>query len=204
MAYDYDIFLSYKSGFPFSNWVHEVFLPFFEPYVENALNRPLTVFVDRTGIAAGDAWPSRLERALACSRCLVAIWSPIYFHSEWCRRECELMLHRERQLGLRSLSNPSGLVLPISLFDGEHFPQITREIQTLDCRKYFIVGDGFKKTELYGQFQAEVLNWSGGVAAAIDRAPRWRREWLSRDWQQTSAIDLRPRPVGSVPFTGLA
>ncbi len=73
MPYDYDVFLSYKKRYPFGEWVHEHFLPFFEPFVESALNRQFRVFVDSYGIATGDAWPERLQRALGCSRCLVAM-----------------------------------------------------------------------------------------------------------------------------------
>jgi TIR domain len=202
MAYEHDVFLSYKSDFPFGDWVHECFLPFFRPYVENALNRPFNLFLDRTGIMSGDSWPQRLLEALSRSRCLVAVWSPFYFRSDWCRRECELMLHRERRLGMRSLANPGGLVLPICLFDGDHFPGPAKEIQHLDCRKYFVVGDGFKRTELYVEFQQVIARWSEEVASAIHRAPPWRKEWSSRQWHKDVAIDLR---LGgrTVSFSGL-
>jgi len=132
MVYEYDVFYSYKTGFPFGDWVHEHLLPFLESYLGNALNRNVNLFVDRNGISSGDAWPERIKRALAHSRCLVAVWAPLYFNSLWCRYECAVMLYRERQLGYRTINNPSGLILPINVFDGEHFPDFAQEIQWLD------------------------------------------------------------------------
>lgn len=203
MAYEYDVFLSYKRGFPFGDWVHKHFLPFFEGYVEGALNRPLKTFVDTSGIATGDAWPERLKRALGHSRCLVAIWSPQYFHSEWCRRECAVMLHREERLGFRTLDNPAGLVLPVCVFDGEHFPERARNIQYLDCNDYFLVGDSFTMAAEYIRFQQELKSWAFEVAGAIDRAPDWNESWLHPDWTDHDGADLHPRPTGNFPLSGL-
>ncbi len=203
MAYEHDVFLSYKRGFPFGEWVQRHFLPFFSSYVEGALNRPLKVFVDTSGVATGDSWPQRLQRALGHSRCLVAIWSPQYFHSEWCRRECATMLYREERLGLRTVGNPGGLVLPVCVFDGEHFPERTREIQYFNCNDYFLVGEGFTRAPEYVRFQQEMKAWAVGVAEAIRRAPRWRKSWLSPKWLDQTGEDLYPRPMGNFPLSGL-
>ena len=203
MAYEYDVFLSYRRVFPFGAWVDEHFLPFFRPFLEGALNRSPRIFVDRSGIRTGDAWPERLQQALGFSRCMVAIWSPLYFNSEWCRRECAVMIHREQQLGFHSLGNPGGLVLPVCVFDGEHFPEIARRRQSLDCRRFFVVGDGFKKTELYVEFQQVVAGWSADVARAISHAPPWSSDLSSRRWLRAESIDLAPRVANSFPFPGL-
>jgi hypothetical protein len=203
MAYRYDIFLSYKSEFPFGDWVHESLRPLLEPYVTGALGRPIRIFVDRTGIGAGDAWPERLQQALAYSRCLVAVWVPQYFYSDWCRRECAVMLHRERQLGLRSLRKPSGLILPIRLFDGVHFPEIAKKIQFLDCRDYFQVNEGFRKSEDYAKLQRVLQTWSEEVAIAINSAPRWQGKWLTQGWLDVDFDELIPDSIRNFSLPGL-
>ncbi len=183
MEYEYDVFLSYKTGFPFGEWVHEIFLPFFEPYLGNALSHDANLFVDKHEISSGDAWPERIKRALANSRCLVAVWSPSYFTSNWCSYECAVMLHREHQLNYRTIENPGGLIIPTNVFDGEHFPDFVKRIQWLDCRRFFRVGEGFKKTRGYAEFQGVLIEWVDDVAKAINNAPPWSEEWLTAQWQ---------------------
>ncbi|MBI1929730.1 toll/interleukin-1 receptor domain-containing protein [Candidatus Poribacteria bacterium] len=178
MGYEFDVFLSYTHAFPFGEWVYQHFLPFFEPFLANALNRTVTVFKDRENISSGDAWPLRLRNALAHSRCLVAIWSPSYFNSLWCKRELSVMLHRERQLGYRTPENPSGLIIPVTVSNGEHFPNYAKQIQYFDCRRFARVGEGFKKTERYVEFQDEMDRWVPEVAKVINQTPPWRQEWL--------------------------
>ena len=189
--------MSYKTGFPFGEWVYEHLLPFLEPCLENALNRDVDVFVDRDNIFVGDAWPERLRRALAYSRCMIAVWSPAYFNSSWCLCECAVMLYRERQLGYRTLDNPGGLILPINVFDGEHFPHFARSIQYLDCRDYARVGPGFRGTRRYVDFQDRLLEWIPEVANAINAAPPWSEEWQSQEWLSDPIRDIRPLGVSS-------
>jgi hypothetical protein len=134
MAYKYDIFLSYANQFPFNKWTRERLLPLIDTYLTNELNRQAKIFFDKAEIAAGDAWPEQLKNALAHSRCLVAVWSPSYFTSKWCTSECAVMLNREMKLGYRKAQNPKGLILPLTIYDGDRFPEYARKIQWLDCR----------------------------------------------------------------------
>jgi len=182
VAYEYDVFVSYVTRFPSGDWVHEIFLPLFKPYLENALNRDVNLFVDKHEISSGDAWPERIKKALAHSKCLVALWLPSYFNSIWCLCECAVMLHRERQLNYQTIENPSGLIIPINLFDGEHFPDFAQQIQYLDCRNFFRVGSGFLKTERYVEFQDVLIEWIDDVANAVNNAPPWSEEWQARQW----------------------
>lgn len=203
MAYEHDIFLSYMHDEQMEGWVHDHLVPFIKTFVGNALNRPIDLFLDRKDIQSGDAWPQRLQRAIARSRCLIGIWSPLYFHSEWCRRECAAMLHRENQVGFRTIDNPHGLVLPINVFDGQFFPDCTQSIQWLDCQKYWIAGDGFIRTEKYVDFQDLLRNWSVDVASAIQRTPPFDTAWANAEWLQLSDEHLRPKSTDNFGFTGL-
>jgi hypothetical protein len=203
MAYVYDIFISYNNDEQMGGWVPQHLLPFVKSFVGNALNRPATVFIDREGIEAADSWPLKLQAALAQSRCLVAVWAPLYFHSSWCRRECITMLYRESQLGYRTINQPKGLVAPINVFDGENFPDKARQIEWLDCHKYWIVGDGFKSTAKYTEFQEVLKNWSVQVAAAIKGAPAWQEAWMKPEWFNIPDDDLKPKPIENFAFAGL-
>jgi hypothetical protein len=203
MVYQHDIFLSYNHDEQMGNWVHEHLKPFMISFVGNAINRPVDIFIDREGIATGESWPLRLRNALAHSRCLVAVWSPLYFHSEWCRKECETILRRETQYDYRTASNPSGLVIPINVFDGEFFPDKVKNIQWLDCKKHWVIGDGFAKTERYIEFQDLLRNWAIDVAKIITEAPPWEENWLSEDWQDVPDDELLPKTTLNFQFAGL-
>ena len=184
MAYKHDVFLSYTTSPPVGDWVHEHLLCFFESYLAQALNRPdANWFVDREGISSGDSWPERINRSLARSRCMVAVWSPLYFKSEWCLHECAVMRHRERQLGYRTMQNPSGLILPINVFDGEHFLDFAKKIKWLDCRKFLRQSKVFKFTPRFMELEDLMIEWiSNDVAKAINNAPPWSEKWETKQW----------------------
>lgn len=203
MAYNHDLFVSYMHDETMQDWVLHHFLPFVRSFVGNALNRPINVFLDRDGIAAGDAWPRRLQNALAHSRALLPVWTPLYFHSAWCRRELAVMMHRERQLGYRSAVRPEGIVVPVNVFDGDFFPDAARKIEWLDCRDYWLIGEGFKKTEKYIQYQDLLRKWAVDAAKAIAAAPAWNPEWIDDPWFAVPDGDLQPKPPGNFVFTGL-
>jgi len=180
-GYEYDVFLSYPHAPPFGRWVHEHLLQFFEPYLTNALSRPARVFVDRTGIIVGDSWPERLKRALARSRCMVAIWSPSYFGSAVCVWECVVMLHRAFRTGYTP-ENPGGLVLPAKVHDGEHFPKFVKDIHYTDFSRFARVGEGFTKTERYIEFQDLLITWTDAISKVVATAPTWNPDWMGQDW----------------------
>jgi hypothetical protein len=190
MPYEYDVFLSYSHDYPFGEWVRDPFLPLFKGYLTAALGREPKLFVDLEGILTGNAVRETLKNALASSRCLVGIWSPNYFLSEWCRFECTTMLYRERKLGYRTISKPNGLVIPVSVHDGNKFPSYARSVQFDNWVQFAKVGEGFKRTERYVEFQDQVSCFADDVATAIEDAPTWDDAWLSEAWFQDVGSDV--------------
>lgn len=191
MGYEIDVFLSYTTELPFGDWVHKHFLPLFEPYLNNALDREAELFVDKNRILSGDAWPERIKKALSVSRCMVAVWSPAYFRSNWCLHECAVMLYRERQLGYRTIKNPSGLIVPVNAFDGEHFPDFAKKIQWFDCRNFARVSPAFKYTKRHAEFEDLLVKWVvNDVTKAINNAPRWSKEWQMKEWLDDPINDM--------------
>ena len=182
MGYRYDVFLSYNRKFPYGLWVDEIFCPLFVPYLEDALNQRVSLFKDTEEIEGGSAWPHRIKNALAHSKCMVSIFSPSYFRSEWCLKEFSIMYYRQKQLGYLTLEKPHGLILPVNIFDGEHFPGCARELQMLNCIDFNRVGEGMKKTKLYIDLQGLLQNWVYDVATSIHNAPGWDEGWLTPDW----------------------
>jgi hypothetical protein len=113
------------------------------------------------------------------------------------------MLFRETQLGFRTVQVPNGLVVPVNVFDGQFFPQRAKVIQWLDCRKFWIVGEGFARTERYVEFQDALRGWSEDVARAIQSAPAWNEHWMTAPWIDVADDDLMPPPTTNFTFVGL-
>ncbi len=170
--YEYDVFLSYAEGKKgqFGAWTRNHFLMLFSLHLEGSLGRPPTIFSEREGMAEGGPWPARFKHALIRSRCMVAIWSPSYFQSSWCWCEFHAMLEHERLLGLRTTEKPWGLILPVTISDGKHFPPEARALEdsVFDCRNFLRVGEAFEKTPRYLDFEDRVVMWAERVAEAID------------------------------------
>lgn len=186
-GYVYDVFVSYPHEEQHRLWVHEFFLKGFRNFLRNELGREPRFYVDTEENDPGDAWPSRLMAALGHSRIVIPIWSVEYFNSNWCRAECAVMLYREKQLGLRSKLRPEGLILPVRLFDGSHYPKFARDIQSLDCTEYNIIYEYYKNTPQYFELQKLLRDsFAKKVAARITGAPPWSADWLASEWLDDS------------------
>ena len=64
------------------------------------------IFLDRDDIAWGQNWRRRIEASLGTVTLLIPIVTPAFFASDECRRELELFLERERELGREDLILP--------------------------------------------------------------------------------------------------
>ncbi|ETR67534.1 MAG: hypothetical protein OMM_11494, partial [Candidatus Magnetoglobus multicellularis str. Araruama] len=144
-TYEYDVFISYSRKDILGQWINDTFFNLFKTYLDNSLSWTPKIFIDTSDIDPGDSWPERLKRAICYSKCMVSIWSPNYFKSGYCRKECGSMLYREKMLGYRTTNKPNGLVLPVNIFDGKFFPEIAQQINWFLCHDYYIDGEGFKK-----------------------------------------------------------
>ncbi|KPA18267.1 hypothetical protein MHK_001503 [Candidatus Magnetomorum sp. HK-1] len=180
--YEYDVFISYKVGKIYGRWVYEVFFDFFKEYLDQELGRTSDIFLDKQSISNGDAWPERIKRSLLKSKCLVALLSPLYFTSLWCKKEISVMLFREERLGYRTLTNPSGLISAATLHDGDRFPEIINKIQSKNWQNFAIVGKGFENTKRYIEFQDQLKVFAKHVADIVRTAPEWENRWMSVEW----------------------
>ncbi|HEX3483338.1 MAG TPA: toll/interleukin-1 receptor domain-containing protein [Kofleriaceae bacterium] len=194
MAYEYDIFLSYKRHPEARQWLVEHFQPLLEFHVELELGHRVTVFRDDQDDEAGASWPAHLGRALGNSRTLVALWTRTYFHSEWCSRELSTMLARERDERFRTAERPGGLIFPVVLHDCEQLP---RKLVPLH---YVAMQECFQTRMARNSQTAEILaqqikdRLAPSVASAVKAAPRWRPSWPLKSATQLLNAILRRRP----------
>lgn len=194
MAYEYDIFISYKHG-DIDYWLENIFLKRFVFYLENALGRRPQIFFDKS-IQKGDTWPYSLQKALASSRCLIAFLQPSYFASNWCLFEFGTMLEREKIEGYRTVRNPKGLIQGVQVGDGVFFPAYAKQIQWFDCRDYFSASSAFEKSERCLDLEQSMKNWSVDVAQMIKATPRWKEDWINLS---NIEISLPKEPIFVAP-----
>ncbi len=197
MGYKNDIFISYSHRY--QGWVQDTFYELFEHHLSEAVNYDVKIFVDYNTIKGGDDWNKRIKNELVHSKCLVSIYAPSYFRSEWCVKEFAIMDYRQKECGYRTLENPNGIIVPLNIRDGEFFPPFAKEIQYKDFREY--TWDGIKKTELYLPFQKTLADYVKVVANSIQTAPAWNQNWLSDEakWIENPPKNYLINEVNKIP-----
>jgi hypothetical protein len=175
--YLYDVFISYRRRPPMGDWVRNHFYPLVEQRLPDCLpvEHETSIFID-WDIETGAVWPAKLLQALKTSRCILAIWSPEYFRSPWCRAEWETMLERSKRVNAANSLNPARLIYPVVFSDGEHFPAEAKDTQQRDLRKWNIPHPSFKETRDYVDFDREVQSLCQELGAMIRQAPPWE-DW---------------------------
>lgn len=75
------------------------------------------VFLDHESLITAEIWEKRISTVLSSSQLLIAIISPSYVKSTWCRREWTAIASREVQMRKQGLlGREQGLIFPILLF----------------------------------------------------------------------------------------
>ena len=178
MAYEYDIFVSYRRDPEALEWIRRFLRPLMMHRVGLEMDRTPTMFIHEVTdqIQAGTAWPVELGETIASSRILVALWTKNFLRSEWCQQELSLMLEREKTMKARTPTNKYGLVIPIIAHDGETIPSNLASAQQLIVKEWFntrLPDNGPEAAALAERISLH----APGIAEAIDAAPTWRRDW---------------------------
>jgi tetratricopeptide (TPR) repeat protein len=90
----YDLFVSYAHSDDRSGWVSALVEGIRQEHAQFT-PRPLAVFFDRQDIRAMDDWEHRILHGLRSSKTMIAVLSPQYFVSLYCRKEWEEFLEHE-------------------------------------------------------------------------------------------------------------
>jgi len=100
MAEDsHDLFISYAHADDTDGWVTALVEAIRAEYAEFT-PRPLAVFFDRGDIRTMDDWEHRILAGLRSAKVMVAVLSPAYFASAYCRKEWEVWVDHERSRAL--------------------------------------------------------------------------------------------------------
>jgi hypothetical protein len=176
VAYNYDVFLSYRHAGVVHEWVHEHFYPRLSEWLSGAATRDVAVFID-SSIEAGQVWPIALRNALCGSRVMVAVYSPQYFHSAWCQAEFRTILAREAACGLAVGGDARSLIFPVKFNDGEHFPEEATNITFRDLSGWNSPHAVFAETPAYVEFSKAVSELAEEIVRRLDDVPVWDKDW---------------------------
>lgn len=172
MAYLYDVFISYKRGRINEQWLSEIFLPFFEDYLNNELPEPPRIFIDRTALTPGVDFSNELFRNLMYSKCMVSIWSPPYFRrSEWCVKEFLTMRYKQDHHKLNEATTPRTLIWPVLYRQIDPIPELAQHISYLDYSDFNVVGEAFFRSEKFLKFQEKLQDDICSIADIINNVP---------------------------------
>lgn len=204
MNYEHDLFVSYRrSDEDWVRWTRDNFLRALRSLLRPRLG-PISVYFDEN-IETGASWPNHLAQHLARSKMLIAVLSRDYFQSDWCRLELSLMHHRERLAQFRTATNPSGLIIPVAIDDGETFPEEVRAMQCEAIHQFanpFIRVDS-PKQEALAEFLRERL--CPAIESALRRVPAFDPSWEELAHQQFEHMfRVRVRAQTSLPMLVLA
>lgn len=171
MSYQYDIFLSY-SRYPHNGeWVNNHFKPLLEVRLANALPYEPRIFFDRQDIRSGTNWTAALEAALRSSKLMVAVLSPPYFRSSYCKAEYRTMQARERSLGLGTTGRPNLLIHPVIYSDGRSFPPDVVVNQNWDFSQWAFPFEHYKESDDYLHLYQAVDEFAQHLANRLAAAP---------------------------------
>lgn len=182
--YEYDVFISYRSGFvdeeetiPVATrtWTREVFAPELRCWLDAEVG-PSKVFVDRDEIKTGAHWPHDLAEKLNRSKLLIAVLDATYRDSTWCMAEMQSMLERERTLGL-SPAGDTALVLPIHFSDGNRFPDAMKARQRQDFKKYASLTRGHIDSPVYLEMREQIRRFCQVIGTCLEHTPQWKPDW---------------------------
>lgn len=185
--YNYDIFFSYKRHGLTKEWTRN-FQGQLEFWLGQESEREIKTFVDIDTIEIGDRWPTKLQEGIRLSRCLVCVWSPMYFQSSWCVSEWQSFRARERVANIGS----HGLIAPIKFHDGEYFPAEAQEVQSLDVRPFASTLPAFWNSPRSLELEDQVKLLAKSIARMLERVPPFRQNWpiVERAGEAAATIPL--------------
>lgn len=185
MAYEHDVFISYKREQCWTPWTRDHFKKLLKSYLQQDLGHEPDIFVDER-IVVGADWVDSLAEHLAKSRVLVAIFSADYFGSDWCVHELDMMLERS-QACHGAKAEDARLIIPVVVHDGHLIPKPVKRLQPADFAAYRIAHINDASAD-YHEFSKEMKKLSPMVAKAIQGTPVFDAAWVDHHKQRFNEV----------------
>lgn len=185
MAYEHDVFISYKREPNWTLWTRDHFKTLLKSYLQQDLGQEPDIFVDER-IVVGADWVDSLAEHLAKSKVLIAIFSGDYFGSDWCVHELDMMLERS-QACHGAKAEDARLIIPVVVHDGDHIPKPVKRLQPADFAAYRIAHINNASPD-YHEFSKEMRKLSPMVAKAIQETPAFDAKWIAHHKERLNVV----------------
>jgi sulfatase modifying factor 1 len=190
-------FAAFMSYTHFDDAHHEGYLTAFRELlsreVQAQTGREFPIFQDRENILWGDNWTNRIENVLNAATFLIAIITPSFFSSDYCRRELESFAKREEKLGR------DDIILPIYFLESP-------SLETYNPQPGKIVTEAIIASRQWidwRDLRFEPLD-SAKARKEIARIARQLKDAISRAAGASNATRVsRPEPHATQSFTNL-
>ena len=177
MAYDFDIFISYRRTDTVGRWVKNHLLPRLQDRLNDIAPTQVRVSCD-IQMETGVRWPDELKRRLARSGLLIMVCTADYFRSPWCMAEWQSFREREKMLGYFGSANPRGLTYPVRYADGDYFhPEIRPAQCRMDFRGLNYPDEIFRNSPKYIDFDELVQAMAEELVPRLSALPIWRDDF---------------------------
>lgn len=191
MAYEYDIFISYRRSPTVGEWVKNHFLPRLSARIDDVASEPIRIFCDRQ-IASGANWPDQLKLNLKRSKLLLCVWSADYFRSPWCMAEWESFKRREEMFGLFSEDQPNGLVCPVRFADGRHYHPAASVTQCVkDFSSLNFPDLVFREAAAYLEFDRAIQELASILLDQLETPPDWHNDFPISEPEPLPKVQMR-------------
>lgn len=172
MGYQYAAFFSYKRDPESDHWHSKVKQKLEHWLRQELVEQPNKIFLDTSDIQTGDQWEAKLGAAIRHSKCVICIWSPEYFRSEFCVSEWQSFVKRES-----SFCPGRSLVVPASYHDGVHFPADANTYQISDFSRFASTMPAFWQTEAAVTFETTLKQFAQEIAEKASSCPIYRDDF---------------------------
>jgi MinD-like ATPase involved in chromosome partitioning or flagellar assembly len=169
--YEYDVFVSYQRHSVVDLWTSTLFLPELRKWLSAYIPREPSFFIDKHVVEVGEAWRERRGEALRRSRVLLAILTPSYFESDWCRTEWMTFAQREELVGVQPL------IFAVVLAGRGHYPREVERRAMVDMTRFATNSVQFKKTRGFLEFERAIQPMAEGLADMLAAVPPYSPRW---------------------------
>jgi hypothetical protein len=203
VAYEYEVFVSYRRANEWPRFIEGTFLPMFRHWLSAEMGNQPRIFFDAGMVESGHLWPRVLADGLARSKVMLCLWSREYFGSDWCLAELAHMLARRDAVAELTGASPP-LLLPAVIHDGEHISPELGDIQRLNIQPFanpWMAAGSPAAEELSNHIRKFATHVAHAIEGAPDHDPGWSKlatdefvEVYRRTSRQRTVPSLGGRP----------